>query len=72
VKLAEPLIDVERKPDAVALRPLADQRSSRGDRGGQMERGNLQVHAPGLDLGEVEDVVDEREQVPARLVDVLR
>jgi len=50
VKLAEPLIDVERKPDAVALRPLANQRHRVGDRGGQMERGNLQVHAPGLDL----------------------
>ena len=25
----------------------------------------MKLHAPGLDLGEVEDVVDEREQVPA-------
>ena len=34
--------------------------------------GRLHVHLPGLDLREVEDVVDQVEQVGARLVDRLR
>ncbi len=36
-----------------------------------MERRHLQVHAPGLDLRQIEDVVDQREQVAPGLVDVL-
>ena len=40
------------------------------ERGRNIEVGRLELHPPGLDLGQVEDVVDERQQVPARRVDV--
>ena len=36
------------------------------DHGHQRERFEVKLHPPGLDLGEVEDVVDQGEQVPAR------
>src|SRR5262249_8341456 len=36
----------------------------------QIEIRHLQLHAPGLDLGEVEDVVDEGQQVSPRGMDV--
>jgi hypothetical protein len=56
----------------MALRPLADQRDRIRQRRRQVEARQLELHAPGLDLGEVEDVVDEREQVAPGLVDVLQ
>ena len=37
-----------------------------------MEVRQLQLHASGLDLGEVEDVVDQREEMSARGMDVLQ
>jgi hypothetical protein len=37
-----------------------------GDQWCERERFELQLHPPGLDLGEVEDVVDQREQVATR------
>jgi hypothetical protein len=45
------------------LRALAHERHRVRDRVGQREVGRLELHAAGLDLREVEDVVDEREQV---------
>ena len=62
-----------RAPSAMPwrLRPLAHQgqrvveRASAG-----RSRRQLQLHAAGLDLRQVEDVVDQRQQVPARGVDV--
>ena len=32
----------------------------------QRERFEVKLHTPGLDLGEVEDVVDQRKEMPAR------
>src|SRR4051812_30238361 len=72
VELAEPLIDDQAERDAVALRALADQRHRVRDGGRQVEDGKLELHAAGLDLREIEDVVDEREKMTARLVDVLQ
>jgi hypothetical protein len=37
-----------------------------------MEVPRLQLEPPGLDLGEIEDVVDQREEVAARRKDVLQ
>ena len=37
----------------------------------QVEAAELQLHPPGLDLGQVEDVVDERQQVAAGGQDVV-
>jgi hypothetical protein len=57
--------------DAMALCTFAHQRHRVGQRRGEVERRRLQLHATGLDLRQIQDVVDEREQVPARRVDVL-
>src|ERR1700741_668982 len=72
LECAEPLVDLERKRDAVALRPLAHQRHRVRQRARQVEARELEVHAPGLDLREIQDVVDQREEVAAGLVDVLQ
>ena len=53
--------------DAVALRALANQRHRIGDRRRQVESRELELHPPGLDLRQVEDVVDQREQMPSRM-----
>src|SRR3989449_2782492 len=42
------------------------------DGGREIEQRRLHVGAPGLDLGEIEDVIDEREEVASRVQDVLR
>ena len=63
--------DVEFELDALARGPLADHRHPALDRLPQGERIDLQLHSAGLDLGQVEDVVDQREQVPARAADVV-
>ncbi len=39
---------------------------------GRSKSRRLQLHPPRLDLGQVEDVVDERQQVPSRLQNVAR
>src|ERR1700741_3908126 len=72
LECAEPLVDLERKRDAVALRPLAHPRHRVRQRARQVEARELEVHAPGLDLREIQDVVDQREEVAAGLVDVLQ
>src|SRR5688572_30326906 len=65
-------IDVQAEFDGMALRALANQRHGVGQRDGQIEARDLEVHATRFDLGEVEDIVDERKQVPPGLVDVLQ
>ena len=50
--------------------PLLDQGESILQGGRQVEDGGGQLHTPGLDLGEVQDVVDEREEVLAGGVDI--
>ena len=47
----------------------ADQVERRFDAFTQVEGMHLDVHPPGLDLGEVEDVVDDRQQRIARVAD---
>ena len=53
-------------------RPLPDQGQSVVQGGGQMEPPELQLQPSGLHLGQVEDVVDQGEEVPARGQDVLQ
>ena len=56
---------------AAALGALAHQRERVVERGAEVELRGLELHPAGLDLGQVEDVVDEREKVLARAVDVV-
>ena len=58
--LAELRVARRAERDAVPLRALAHQRHRVGERGRQVERRKLELHAPGLDLRQVEDVVDQR------------
>ena len=46
-----------------------DQRAHLLEQPGQLEIGGLELDPPGLDLGQVEHVVDDRQQVLARIVD---
>ena len=61
-------------PSAMPRRPASltheDQRVLDGAR--QIDGRQLELHPPGLDLGEVEDVVDEGQQVLPGGVDVLQ
>jgi hypothetical protein len=54
----------------VPLGAPAHQRHGVGHRRLQVEARDVELHAPGLDLRQVEDVVDEREQVLAGVADV--
>ena len=49
----------------------ADGRRDVADQAGHVERLQEQLHLAGLDLGEVEDVVDQAQQVPPGRVDLL-
>src|SRR5262249_36311935 len=69
--LADARVHVHREPDAVARGPLLDKGEGVVEGRGKVEGQRLQLHAPRLDLGEVEDVVDEGEEVLARGQDVL-
>ncbi len=76
VTTSRPPFGVERRPDAVPGRPLAHHRRRRARARRRSENGaTSSSHLARLDLGQVEDVVDEREQVVARgedVVEVLR
>ncbi len=63
--VAELRIDLLRERDAVALRALAHecQRIRQCER--DVEGRRLEIHAAGLDLRQVEDVVDQRKQMLA-------
>jgi len=63
--------DIRRERDGMGRRPLADEAERPADRVGQGELARLEVHPAGLDLRQVEDVVDQREEVLARGFDVL-
>ena len=56
---------------AVLLDQRLDDRLDVAHELADLERLQEQVHPPGLDLGEVQDVVDEPEQVLAGRVDLL-
>src|SRR6266446_7211336 len=68
----EPLVDGASKPDSASARPLShqDQRVLDGLR--QIELAEFQLQPPGFDLRQIEDVVDEGEQMPSRVQDVLQ
>src|SRR3989449_6340813 len=70
--LPEMLVDRQPQRDAVTSRALAHEGQAALERGRQVERARLELHAAGLDLREVEDVVDEREQMATRRHDVLK
>src|SRR5882762_10945848 len=65
-----PLVDRAAERDAAAAGPLADQGQRVVDGAREIEVCRLQLHPPRLDLREVEDVVDEREEVSAGLQNV--
>ena len=50
------------------VRPQRDGSQHRGERVGQIEIGGIEIDLAGFDLGEIEDVVDEREQGVARFL----
>src|SRR5919109_2858395 len=54
------LVNTNLEVDAVLYSSLAHKRASIVDGQGQIERCQLQFHAPGLDLGEIENLVDQR------------
>ena len=58
-QLTDDLVAVLRRQRLDGLDHVVDQRRKR-------ERFEMKLHPPGLDLGQVEDVVDQGEQVPAR------
>ena len=57
-------------PDAVDVRPLAHDDRPLLERLAQRERAARELHLPRLDLGKVEDVVDQQQQVVAGREDV--
>ena len=57
---------IDDNPIAVLRRHRLDRLGHVLDQRRQRERFEMKLHAPRLDLGEVENVVDQREQVPAR------
>ena len=59
VAMDRDLVGVLRRQRFDGLDDIVDQRRER-------ESFEMKLHPPGLDLGEVEDVVDQGEQVPAR------
>src|SRR5262249_56117620 len=68
----EPGVEVEVERDTMPSRTLAHERETAVERRRQVERARLELHASGLDLGEIEDVVDEGEEVTAGRQDVLQ
>ncbi len=64
-------VDQERQLQALAGRGLGDEIERRLDAGAQVERADLELEAAGVDLREVEDVVDDAEQRLAARADDL-
>src|SRR5215475_9209715 len=60
---AERLMEPSAEDDATAARALTNESECAVDRGSEIEVGYLQLHPPRLDLGEIQDVVDERKLV---------
>src|SRR5215831_2231617 len=70
--LTEPPVNVCVQRDAATPSPLTNQHQGIVDGRGEIELRQLQLHPPGLDLGEVKDVVDQRQQMSSGGVDVLQ
>ena len=64
-------VQIELQGDAAAGGALLDEGYGVLQSARQMERGRGQLHAASLDLGQIQDIVDEREQVLTGCVDVL-
>ena len=60
-------VELDRQP--LAPRRIADDRCDVVEYRGKMEIGAFQLHAAGFDLGQIEDVVDDAEQVPPGATD---
>jgi hypothetical protein len=68
---SEALVDGAAQRDAAPGDPLSHQDQRVVDSAGQIEVRRLQLHVSRLDLREIEDVVDEGQEMPSRLQDVL-
>src|SRR5439155_9276434 len=66
----ETAVDRASDRDRAPLGSLAHKDQRVLDGGGQIELRRLQFHPPCLDLGQIEDVVDEGEEMPSRLQNV--
>src|SRR5262249_25510297 len=64
--VSEGFLDSQAEGEPVARGPLADERERVIEGHVEIERPELQLHPSRLDLGEVENVVDQGEQVAAR------
>lgn len=71
-ELAERIVNRALERYAMPYRPLPDQRNCIVECGRKMEPRHVEFHPPRLDLGQIQDVVDERQQVFARGMDVLQ
>ena len=65
-------IGVHRDVQALVACGLPNQRVNVVQNSGQVKVGVLQLQAPGFDFGEVQDVVDDAQQVPAGVVDFVK
>jgi len=63
------LVRRDDEPDALLRRSLAQEGGRVGDQRRQREVGRLELHPPRLDLAEVEQVSNQRQQVLARILD---
>src|SRR5713226_4101826 len=70
--LAQLLIDARVERNSPAPGPLADEGQRAVERLRKVKVCEFELHSPGLDLREVEDVVDQRQQMRARRVDVFQ
>ena len=71
IGVGEARLDAHDQLEILLLRPRRDQRRHVLDRLGKRERRRIEHQLPGVDLREVEDVVDDGEQRVARLDDDL-
>ena len=65
-EIAKPFVEIDIECNAMPGRALAYEGARVVDRQGKIERGQLQFHAPRFDLGQIEDFIDQRKQMPAR------
>ena len=70
-ELPEPVVHLEPECDRVVRRPALHKDQRVLDCRGEVESRELELHFPRLDLREVQDVVDERQEVTPRREDVL-
>ena len=64
-------VDLEHHVVAALDRHRPHRRDHVDDQGSQLEDARLDIETPGLDLGQVEHVVDDRQQVPPGVIDAV-